>query len=162
MRTRISFRKNNAKITCYFERCSAEPSNGEPSGLTVGEVSKHTTVLAKPTEQRKKSLVILSVVLSALLGAPLIPVLTAENDLAHADGFRGDFHALVLVGKVQGLFEAHLDRRSQGFEHVCGGGTHIGHMLGQCDVHIKLVRLVIYADDLALVHRRLRSGRRGR
>ena len=117
------FHGSNNRITCSSERYSAEPSNGELSGLTVGEVSKHTTVLAKPTEQREESLVILSVVLSTLLGAPLVPILTAENNLAHTDGFRSDFHALVLVGEVQGLFEAHLDRRSQGFEHICGGGT---------------------------------------
>ncbi len=35
-----------------------------------------------------ESLVILSVVLSTLLGAPLVPILTAEDDLAHADGLR--------------------------------------------------------------------------
>ena len=105
---------------------------------------------------RTKSLTLLGGVLAALLGAPLVPILTAENNLAHTDGFRSDFHALVLVGEVQGLFEAHLDRRSQGFEHICGGGTHVGHMLGQRDVHIQLVRLVVHADDLAFVHRRLR------
>ena len=57
---------------------------------------------------RTKSLTLLGGVLAALLGAPLVPVLTAEDDLAHADGLRGDFHALVLVGEVQGLLKAQL------------------------------------------------------
>ena len=38
---------------------------------------------------RTKSLTLLGGVLAALLGAPLVPVLTAEDDLAHADGLRG-------------------------------------------------------------------------
>ena len=57
---------------------------------------------------RTKSLTLLGGILAALLGAPLVPVLTAEDDLAHADGLRGDFHALVLVGEVQGLLKACL------------------------------------------------------
>ena len=47
-------------------------------------------------------LLALLIVLTTLLGAPLVPVLTAEDDLADSDGLRGDLHALILVGEVQG------------------------------------------------------------
>lgn len=99
--------------------------------------------------------------MSLLVGAtlaciPLVPGVTVQDDLAHPDGLGRYLNALIVIGEVQGLLQAHLDGRGQGLQNISRGGAHVGHVLLQGDVDIQVPGLVVDADDLSLVNRRLR------
>jgi hypothetical protein len=78
-------------------------------------------------------------------------IVGVQDDLADADGLRGDLDALVFAGELEGLFEGQVARRRQVLEGVGGSGTHVGELLFLGDVDVHVVGAGVLADDHALV-----------
>src|SRR2546427_11377028 len=90
-----------------------------------------------------------------LAGANFLPAAGAlvglENFLAQADGFRRDFHVLIVRDKLDGLLEAQLAVRNQADRFVRAGRAHVGLLLFLCNVYVHVLFARILADDHALV-----------
>src|SRR5258708_6744943 len=160
-RTTLSIRQSLESLTAKSREsktrasfCSPSPTKRVAMARTPrqssGIITWRNSSINQRTEKTAQS------ACGGLAGADFLPAarpfVGLQDLLAEPDGFRGDFHELVVGNEFDSLLETQFAVRDQAYRFVRAGRPHVGLLLlfRNVDVHVLLARIL--AHDHAFVH----------
>src|SRR5260370_18873152 len=160
-RTTLSIRQSLESLTAKSREsktrasfCSPSPTKRAATARTRRRLSGSSTwrnsSINQRTEKTEQS------ACGGLAGADFLPAarpfVGLQDLLAEPDGFRRDFHELVVGNEFDSLLETQFAVRDQAYRFVRAGRPHVGLLLlfRNVDVHVLLARIL--AHDHAFVH----------
>src|SRR5713226_7151526 len=134
----------------YFPSATRRVAMARTRRPSSGSITWRNSSINQRTEKTAQS------ACGGLAGANFLPAARAlvglQNFLAESDGFRRDFHELVVGNEFDSLLETQFAVRNQANRFVRAGRAHIRLLLLFRDVDVHVLFARILSDDHAFVH----------